>query len=76
MKLRQMGTLGVHVKGVLSWLVRWFGTIDFCPALAALEQNLIFLGAKLYEKYSLLVMTPFPTVEDGVDLDCFVHRRQ
>ncbi len=22
------------------------------------------------------VLPPFPTVEDGVDLDCFVHRRQ
>jgi hypothetical protein len=25
---------------------------------------------------NLLVIPPFPTVEDGVDLDCFVHRRQ
>jgi hypothetical protein len=44
-----MGTLGVHVKGVLSWLARWYGTMDFCPALAALvtqEQNIISLSGK------------------------------
>jgi hypothetical protein len=53
LKLRQMGTLGVHVhmNGVLPWLVQWTcraGTIDFCPALAALVshvQNIIFLTA-------------------------------
>ncbi len=32
LKLRQIGTLGVHMKGVPSWLVRWAcraGTRDF-----------------------------------------------
>ncbi len=49
LKLRQMGTQRVHMKGVLTLLVRWArraGTIDFCPALAALVgpvQNIIFL---------------------------------
>jgi hypothetical protein len=44
-----MGTQGVHMKGVLSWLVRWAcraGTRDFAPALAALidpVQNIFFL---------------------------------
>jgi hypothetical protein len=48
LKLRQMGTQGVHMKGVLSWLVRWApraGTRDFCPALFALVgpvQNIFF----------------------------------
>ncbi len=35
-----MGAQGVHyIKGILSWLVRWYcraSTRDFCPALAAL----------------------------------------
>ncbi len=43
-----MGTLGVHVKGVLPWLVRWArraGTMDFFPALSSLvipEQNIFY----------------------------------
>ncbi len=43
------GTLGVHMKGVLPWLVHWArrsGTIDYYPALAALVstvQNIIFV---------------------------------
>jgi hypothetical protein len=55
-----MGTLGVHIKGVLPWLVRWArraGTIDFCPALAALigqVQILFFLTAHYF---TLLVPT-------------------
>ncbi len=35
LKLRQMGTYGVQMKGVLPWFVRWArraGTRDFCPA--------------------------------------------
>jgi hypothetical protein len=39
MKLRQMGTQGVHMKGVLHWFVhlaRRTSTREFCPALAAL----------------------------------------
>jgi hypothetical protein len=49
-----MGTLGVHIKGVLPWLVRWAlrgGTRDFCPALAALVspvQNITFLIAHFF----------------------------
>ncbi len=49
LKLRQMGTHGVHMKGVLPWLVHWAcraGTRNFCPTLAALEvdkvQNILF----------------------------------
>jgi hypothetical protein len=54
LKLGQMGTLGVHMKEVLPWLVCWAcraGTIAFCPALAALVspvQNIIFLTAALF----------------------------
>ncbi len=54
LKLRQVGTRGVHMKGVLPWLVRcarYAGTRDFCPALAALvspEQNIIFLAAHFF----------------------------
>ncbi len=36
--LRQMGTFGLHMAGVLPWLFLWArcaSTIDFCPALAA-----------------------------------------
>ncbi len=46
LKLTQMWTLGVHVKGVLPWWVPWVrraGTTDFFPALSALvipEQNI------------------------------------
>ena len=39
LKLREMGTQGVQMKGVLPCLARWArcaGTRDFCPALAAL----------------------------------------
>jgi hypothetical protein len=49
-----MGTLKIHMKGVLTWLVRWSsraGTIKFCPALAALGspvQNIIFLAAHFF----------------------------
>ncbi len=46
-----MGTLGVHIKGVLPWLVRWArGTIDFCPASVAVVspvKNIIFLTTPL-----------------------------
>ncbi len=49
LKLRQMGTQGVHIKGVLPCLFRWAnhaGTKDFFPILAALDgpvQNIVFL---------------------------------
>jgi hypothetical protein len=49
LKLRQMGTYRVKMKGVIPWLVRWAcraGTRDFYPALAALVrpvQNIFFL---------------------------------
>ncbi len=37
-----MGAQGVHMKEVLSWLVRWApraSTRDFYPALAALDRH-------------------------------------
>jgi hypothetical protein len=40
-----MGSLGVHMKGVLPWLVRWARhavTIDFCPEAVFLN----FYGAQ------------------------------
>jgi hypothetical protein len=43
--------------GVLPWLVRWTrlaGTIDFCPALAALVsslKNIIFLTPRPFSLY-------------------------
>jgi hypothetical protein len=49
-----MGALGVQIKGVLPWLVRWAcraGTRDFCPALAALVspvQNITFFTALFF----------------------------
>ncbi len=51
MKLKQLGTLEVGMKGVLPWSVRWdcrAGTVDFRPTLPALVsevQNIIFLTA-------------------------------
>ncbi len=56
-----MGAIGVYMKRVLPWLVRWAhraGTIDFCPALAALVssgQNIVFLTARFF---TLLVPIP------------------
>jgi hypothetical protein len=41
--------LGVHMKGILPWLVRWAGravTIDF--ALVSSVQNIIFLTAHYF----------------------------
>ncbi len=49
-----MGTQREQTIGVLPWLVRRTrraGTIDFCPAVAALvspEQNIIFLTAHFF----------------------------
>jgi hypothetical protein len=43
-----MGTLGVHMKGVLPWFVRWArraGAIDFCVSA---EQNIIFLSTHFF----------------------------
>ncbi len=54
-----MGIQREQMKGVLPWLVRWThraGTIDFCPALAALisqVQNIIFLTAHFFTFISL-----------------------
>jgi len=54
LKLRQMGAQGVHyIKGILSWLVRWYcraSTRDFCPALAALVSpvHIIFPRGTLF----------------------------
>jgi hypothetical protein len=49
-----MGTLGVHMKGSLPWLVRWARPVDtivFCPAMCALVYivpNIIFLTAHFF----------------------------
>ncbi len=46
MKLRQMGTQRVHIKGVLTWLVRWArraGTIDFCPFFLTVHYFTLFV---------------------------------
>ncbi len=57
LKLRWMGTQGVHMKGVLPRLVRWAcraRTRDFCPALAALVgpvQNIFFLTVHYFYSY-------------------------
>jgi hypothetical protein len=57
LKLRQIGTLGVHMKGVLLWLVCWARRVDprdFCPALVQLValfspiQNIICLTAHFF----------------------------
>jgi hypothetical protein len=53
LKLRQVWTQGVHMKGVLPWLVRWAGhaiTRDFCPALA----SLVGLVQKIFFHHLLL----------------------
>ncbi len=47
-KLRQVGPQGVHMKGVLSWLVRWARRTcarDLCPALAASVWPKIFFSS-------------------------------
>ncbi len=58
LKLRQVGSQGVHMKGVLPWLVRWAcrgaGTRDFCPASAALVgpvQNIFFITVHFFTRY-------------------------
>jgi hypothetical protein len=60
LKLRQMETSGVHMKGVLPWLVRWArcaGTRDFCPALDALAGLVHFF--KIFPLlYTLFVLFP------------------
>jgi hypothetical protein len=48
LKLRQMETLGVHMKEVLPWLVPWARrarTIDFCPSLATSQPSTIYYFA-------------------------------
>ncbi len=62
LKLRHMGTQGVHMKGVLPWLVNWArctGNRDFCPALTALVspvQNIFFLSEV---RYAVLYLVNF-----------------
>jgi hypothetical protein len=52
-----MGTQRVQMKGVLPWLAHWAlraGTIDFCPALAALVcyvQNIVFLALHYFNSF-------------------------
>ncbi len=59
-----MGTYGVQMKQVLSWLVRWTrraSTKDFCPTLAALVnpgQNIIFLTAHFFTLLIPLAQQP------------------
>jgi hypothetical protein len=49
-----MGTLGVHMKGVLPWLGHWArraGTKEFYPALIAFVspvQNILFLTVNFF----------------------------
>jgi hypothetical protein len=51
------GTQGVHLKGVLPWLVHWAChaiTRDFCPALGALfspVQNIFFLASHYFTSF-------------------------
>ncbi len=54
LKQRQMGTLGVYMKEVLLWMVRWTrraSTRHFCSALAAVVspvRNITFLTAHFF----------------------------
>ncbi len=66
-----MGTLGVHRKQVLPWLVRWaprVGIRDFCPALASLVnpvQNIFFLTVHLFTLLVLIAQQPGQAVVLG-----------
>jgi hypothetical protein len=58
LKLWQMGTLSVHMKGVplVGVGARRAGTIDFCPALAALVRQvspvqILFSSSHTYSLY-------------------------
>jgi hypothetical protein len=59
-----MGNQRGQMKGVLPWLVRWSrpaGTIDFCPALAALVspvQNIIFLTPHFFTIFVPITQQP------------------
>jgi hypothetical protein len=56
------------MKGVLPWLVRLFGTIDFCPALAALDssvQYIIYLAAHFFLLLVSLAQQPEQAVVLG-----------
>ncbi len=76
-KLRQIGTLGVQMKGILPWLVRWArraGTIVFCPALSALVyhvQNIIFPHRTLFHFVS--PQRPVTWAVGCSDFDFFSH---
>jgi hypothetical protein len=67
LKLRLMGTQGVHMKGVLPWLVHWArcaGTRDFCPALDAqigpVQNIFFFLTRETREGWTLLSVETEP----------------
>jgi hypothetical protein len=57
LKMRQMGTQGVHLKGVFPWLITWARcacTGDFYPALAALVspvQNIFFIAVHYFTSF-------------------------
>ncbi len=68
LKLRQMRTQRVQIKGVLRWLVRWAGTRDFCPALAALVgtvQNIFFLTVHYFNLFVPIAQQPGQAVVLG-----------
>jgi hypothetical protein len=52
-----IGTHGVHMKGVLPWLIHWArpaGTGDFCPAFAGLVgpvKNMFFLTVPYFNSF-------------------------
>ncbi len=56
-----MGTQRGQIIGVLPWLVHRAGTMDFCPALAALVspvQNIIILTAHFFILFVLIAQQP------------------
>jgi hypothetical protein len=66
-----MGTPGVHMKGVLPWMVRWacrVSTRDFFPALATivgLVQNMCFFTIHYFTSFVLIAQQAGLTVMPG-----------
>jgi hypothetical protein len=79
LKLRQMGTLGEHMRGVLPWLVRWArhaGTIDFlsclgCSATWAGSKScwVACLCVSSYIWYQVFLFKETTTIEKLLDPD-------
>ncbi len=71
-----MGTLRVHMQGVLRLLDRWArraGTTYFCPTLAALVsqvQNIIFLTAHFFTLLVPITQQPGQAVVLGRLFSC------